>query len=166
MLDKGSGTNTSWWGRSESSIFYKWSTELNEGFHVHCILSRTTLQQVSMREMRGAIYGRKVKVKSLSHVWLFATSWTVAHQVPLSMEFFRQEYWSGLPFPSPGYLSNSGIEPGSSVLQADALPSEPPWKPCHRLIDHKCKGLFLSSLLCSIVLYVCFWVNTTLSWAR
>ena len=46
-----------------------------------------------------------------------------------SMEFYRQEYWSGLPFPSPGDLPNLGIEPGSPALQADALPSEPPGKP-------------------------------------
>ena len=52
------------------------------------------------------------------------TSWTVAHQAPLSMEFSRQEYWSGLPFPSPGDLPDTGIEPGSPTLQADALPSE------------------------------------------
>ena len=45
------------------------------------------------------------------------------------MEFSRQEYWSGLPFPSPGDLPNPGIEPGSPALQADALPSEPPGKP-------------------------------------
>ena len=45
-----------------------------------------------------------VKVKSLSHIRLFATPWTVAHQAPPSMEFSRQEYWSGLPFPSPGDL--------------------------------------------------------------
>ena len=51
---------------------------------------------------------------------------TVARQAPLSMGFSRQEYWSGLPFPSPGDLPNPGIEPGSPVLQADALPSEPP----------------------------------------
>ena len=68
----------------------------------------------------------KVKVKSLSHVRLFATLWTVAHQAPQSMEFFRQEYWSGLPFPSPEDLLNLGIEPGSPSLQADALLSEPP----------------------------------------
>ena len=48
---------------------------------------------------------------------------------PLSMESSRQEYWSGLPFPSPGDLPNSEIEPGSPVLQADSLPSEPPGKP-------------------------------------
>ena len=78
----------------------------------------------------------KVKVKSLSRVRLFATPWTAASQAPPSMGFPRQEYWSWLPFPSPGDLPNSGIEPGSPALQADALPSKPPGKPvqtnkCH-----------------------------------
>ena len=50
--------------------------------------------------------------------------WTVAHQASLSMEFSRQEYWSGLPFPSPGDLLDPGIEPGFPALQADSLPSE------------------------------------------
>jgi len=54
------------------------------------------------------------------------TPWTVAHQAPPSMEFSRQEYWSGLPFPSPGDLPNPGIKPRSPALQADALTSEPP----------------------------------------
>ena len=67
----------------------------------------------------------KVKVKSLSRVQLFATLWTVAYQVPPSMGFSRQEYWSGLPFPSPADLPNPGIEPGSPTLEADALTSEP-----------------------------------------
>ena len=58
----------------------------------------------------------KVKVKSLSRVRLFATPWTVGRQAPPSMEFSRQEHWSGLPFPSPGDLPNSGIEPGSPAL--------------------------------------------------
>ena len=72
----------------------------------------------------------KVKVKSLSRVQLFATSWTVAHQAPLSMGFSRQEYWSGLPFPFPGNLPNPGkIEPRSPKLQAGTLTSEPPGKP-------------------------------------
>ena len=52
----------------------------------------------------------------------FETPWTVAHQAPLSMEFFRQEYWSGLPFPSPGDLPDPGIETASPALQADSLP--------------------------------------------
>ena len=61
-----------------------------------------------------------------SHVLLFAIPWTVVHQAPLSMGFPRQEYWSGLPFPSPGDLPNPGIEPGSPELQADSLLSESP----------------------------------------
>ena len=79
----------------------------------------------------------KVKVKSLSHVRLFVTLGTVAYQVPPSMEFSRQEYWSGLPFPSLGDLPDPEIEPRSPALQADALPSEPPGKPVnHGLIIH------------------------------
>ena len=57
------------------------------------------------------------------------TLWTVALQAPLSMEFSRQEYWRGLPCPSPGDLLDPGIEPGSPALQADPLPSEPVGKP-------------------------------------
>ena len=53
-----------------------------------------------------------------SHVQLFATLWTVAHQTLLSMGFFRQEYWSGLPFPPPGYLPNPGVEPLSLMSPA------------------------------------------------
>ena len=70
------------------------------------------------------LFQMKLKVKLLSRVQLFATPWTVAYQAPLSMGFSRQEYWSGLPFPSPGDLPNPGIEPRSPALQADALPSE------------------------------------------
>jgi len=76
----------------------------------------------------------EVKVKSLSHVWLFATSWTIACQAPPSMGFSRQDYWSVLPFPSPGDLPVPEVEPRSPELQADSLPSEPPgnhhlWSP-------------------------------------
>ena len=53
----------------------------------------------------------------------------IAHQAPLSMGFSKQEYWSGLPFPSPGGLPDPGSEPGSPASEADALPSEPPGKP-------------------------------------
>ena len=67
----------------------------------------------------------KVKVKSLSRVRLFVTPWTVANQASPSIGFSRQEYWSGLPFFSPGYLPDPGIEPGSIALEADALTSEP-----------------------------------------
>ena len=68
------------------------------------------------------------EVKSLSRVWLFVTSWTVAYWTPPSMGFSRQEYWRGLPFPSPGELPDPGIKPRSPALRADALPSGPPGK--------------------------------------
>ena len=68
-------------------------------------------------------------MKLLGRVQLFATPWTVAYQAPPSMGFSRQEYWSGVPFPSPGDLSDPGIEPKSPSFQADALTSEPPGKP-------------------------------------
>ena len=69
-------------------------------------------------------------VRLLSCVRLFATPWTIAYQAPPSMGFSRQEYWSGLPFPSPGDLPNPGIEPRSPALRAGALPSEPQGSPC------------------------------------
>ena len=68
------------------------------------------------------------KVKSLSRVRLSGTLWTVAQQAPPFMGFSRQEYWSGLPFPSPGDLPDPGIEPGSPALEVDTLTSEPPGK--------------------------------------
>ena len=68
-------------------------------------------------------------MKSLNRVRLLVTPWTVAYQAPPSVGFSRQEYWSGLPFLSPEDLPDPGIEPGSSVLQADTLPSELPGNP-------------------------------------
>ena len=70
----------------------------------------------------------KVKVLVAQCVPLFAIPWTVAHHAPLSMEFFRQEYWSGQPFPSPGAFPKPSIEPESPPLQADSLPCKPPGK--------------------------------------
>ena len=69
-------------------------------------------------------------MKSESHTVVLdsETPWTAARQAPLSVEFSRQEYWSGLPCPSSGDLPKPGIEPGSPTLQADSLPSEPPGK--------------------------------------
>ena len=69
------------------------------------------------------------KVKSLSRIQLFVTPWTIAYQALPSMGFSRQEYWSGLPFSSPGDLPEPGIEPWSPAFQADTLTSEPPGKP-------------------------------------
>ena len=72
---------------------------------------------------------RKERKKMLSRVRLFVAPWTVAHQTPPSMGFSRQQYWSGLPFPSPGYLPDLVIGPRTPTMQADALLSEPPGKP-------------------------------------
>ena len=74
------------------------------------------------------------------HIWLLAVLWAVAHKTPLSMGFFREEYWSRLPCPSPGD-PNSGIKPASPALQVDSLPTEPPGKPRNGSKN-------LSSLLC------------------
>ena len=73
--------------------------------------------------------GMLCMLSRFSRVQLFATPWNVAHQAPLTMECFRQEYWSGVPFPTPGDLPNPGIEPESPTFQVDALTSEPPGKP-------------------------------------
>ena len=78
-------------------------------------------------QQRGC--GRVLVAKSCP---TFATPWTVACQASLFMGFSRQEYWSGLPFPSPGDLPNPGIEPGSPMLQVDSLPTEPPGRPIER----------------------------------
>ena len=67
-------------------------------------------------------------MKSLSRVRLLAIPWAVVYQASLSMGFSRQEYWSGLPFSSPGDIPDPGIKPWSPSLQADALTSEPPGK--------------------------------------
>ena len=84
-----------------------------------------------------------IEVKSVSRVWLFATPWTVAYKAPLSTELSRQEYWRGLPFPSPGDPPNPGIEPGSPASQADALPSESPGKPVLTILCNHHVGSYL-----------------------
>ena len=76
--------------------------------------------------------------------------WTVAYQVPPSMGFSRQEYWSGLPFPSPGDLPDPGIEPRSPAFQADALTSEPPGKPNWSIVDLQ----YCVSFRCMAVLFL------------
>ena len=102
--------------------------------------------EVNIRRALGAPHCRFPgflwsEVKSFSSVWPFTSPWTVAHKAPPSMEFSRQEYWSGLPFPSPGDLPNPGIEPRSPALQADALTSEPPGKPWFSVWESKFSDL-------------------------
>ena len=93
-------------------------------------------------------------VTHLCQVWHdFVTPWTVACQAPQFIAFSRQEYWSGLPFPSPGDFPNPGIGPGSLALQAGSLPSEPPGKPYgrwappnYKLVGNDTSGNCLPSL--------------------
>ena len=83
-----------------------------QGYFPHFYFRNVSLViQAQFDKLKG-----KGKVKSLSCVRLFVTPWTVAHQAPLSMEFSNQEYWSGLPFPSPADLPKPGIEPRSPAL--------------------------------------------------
>ena len=87
-----------------------------------------------------------VCAKSLSHVRLFTTPWTVAHKALLFMGFSRQEYWSGLPCPTPGDLPNPGIESASPVvpaLQKDSLPTEPPGKPIWTIGGYKSRQTWI-----------------------
>ena len=79
---------------------------------VHCSLLTLTLSP-------GFYFSCACMLSCFNHVWLFVTLWTVAHQAALSIGFSRQEYWSGLPFLSPGDLPNPGIKPRSPTLQAD-----------------------------------------------
>ena len=79
--------------------------------------------------------------ETLSHVQLLVTPWTVACQASVPMEFSRQEYWSGLPFPLPGVLPDPRMETGSPTLQADSLPSEPPGNPIsYRYLNFRIDG--------------------------
>ena len=110
-----------------SQVTSSWSSSLDprhhdvETCHFHCALFECLTHRIHEHSEK--------KMKSLSCVRLFVTPWTIAYQASLSMGFSRQEYWSGLPFPSPGDLPHPGIEPRSPALQAGALPSEPPEKP-------------------------------------
>ena len=88
---------------------------------------------------------------------LFASLWTVAGQDPLSVEFFRQEYWSGLPSPSPRDLSNPGIAPRSHVLQTDSVPSEPPGKPYLKILATPIEILVIPIIISNFILISYFY---------
>ena len=103
-----------------------------------------------------SISWKQSEMKSLSHVRIFATPWTIAYQVPPSMGFSRQECWSGLPFPCPGDLPNPG-KPGSLALQTDALPSQPSLKIKFYFLAEKSPNLIpvrlLILVLCSSFIF-------------
>ena len=85
-------------------------------------------------------------------------SWTVAYQAPLSVGFSKQEYWSGLPFPSPGDLPDPGIKPGSPALQADALPSKPPGNvPVYILLYFKHRSRMVRNFSSKSLLVILFY---------
>ena len=98
-----------------------------------------------------------VHAQSVHPIGLFATPWTVAHQVPLSLEFPRQEYWSKLPFPSPGDLPDPGIELMSPALADGFYNIEPPGKPMIILVSFTKEGKYNSFI------YVCVKVKVTQS---
>ena len=80
-----------------------------------------------------------------SHVWLFVTPWTIADQTLLSVGFSRQEYWNGLPFPSPGDLPDRGIKPTSPALAGGFFTTEPPGKPAMSAILSKWMSVYVHS---------------------
>ena len=106
---------------------------LTQGLNLH--LLRRQADSLRLSHQGSPSLCVKVKVKSLSRVRLFETPRAVVYQAPLFVGFSRQEYWSGLPFLSPGDLPNPGMEPRSPALQADALLSEPPGKPLSMCIE-------------------------------
>ena len=104
-------------------------------FHQHCRLP------ISLHLVQ---FSRSVMSNSV-------TPWNVAHQTPPSMGFYRQEYWSGLPFRCPGDLPGPGIEPWSSALQADTSPSEPPGLPYQMYDSHVFSWSLLNCLLIHLI---------------
>ena len=135
--------------RTRSMFLYLW-VKLTRAIHVWRIFTRSPfcdsaedniLPEITSEELAGGMMSSVLwseEMKYLSRVGLFATPWTVIYQALPSMGFSRQEYWSGLPFPSPRDLLNPGIEPGSPALQADALTSEPPGKPYCSIVFTTC----------------------------
>ena len=106
------------------------------------ILGKKTTGSITLLDFRLHYKAVAIKtvwseVKLLSRVQLFVTPWTVAYYASLSLGVSRQEYWSRLPFPSPGDLPNSGIKSRSPALWADSLPTEPPGKLLEHLVSSK-----------------------------
>ena len=108
-----------------------WATSLSLSQYIRNWISTTKADSLPLHHVGSLRWKwKKVKVKSVSHVQLCATPWTVAHQAPPSLGFSRQEHWSGLPFPSPGDFPNPGIKLMSPALAGGFFTTEPPdkWK--------------------------------------
>ena len=91
--------------------------------------AKTILRSPNLQKGDRSWISSSIAVAVLSHVQLFVAPWTAGCQASLSLEFPRQEYWSGLPFPPPGDLPNPGVEPASSALAGRFFTAEPPGKP-------------------------------------
>ena len=112
--------------------YIMWNAELDEAQAGIKILGRNINNLSYADDITFIAESKSSEVKLLSRVRLFATPWTVAHQAPPLMGFSRQEYWSGLPFPSPGDLLDPGIEPASlecPTLAGGFFTTVPPGKP-------------------------------------
>ena len=110
-------------------------SELQLGFlseRLHCLASKFNVR-ILKKFMYLVSFWLCWVIVVLSCVWFFVTLWTVACQAPLSLGLYKQEYWSGLPFLSPGDLPNPGIRPRSPAMQVNSSPSEPAGKSlcCH-----------------------------------
>ena len=111
-------------------VYSKWASLIAQSVKNLPAVQETQVQSLG----REDLLEKEMATHSSTLAW--KSPWTVAYQAaPPSMEFSRQEYWSGLPFSSPGDLPDSGTKPESPALQADALPSEPPGKPKNTGVD-------------------------------
>ena len=121
-----------WWGNCSASEPSWQDKSTKQGEKIAYLLPPSSLPPFNLSSMGSTACLFFMCAQALSSVWLFVTPWTVTQQVSLSMEFFRQECWSGLSFPSPGGLPDSGTEPTAPVSPALAgrfLTSVPPGKP-------------------------------------
>ena len=111
------------------------SLNLPAKFLFFFVCNRLDVSKEKKKSLETEVYVSGPLSLLLGHVWLFVTPWTIAHQAPQSLGFSRQEYCSGLPFPTPEDLPNPGIEPRSPTLQADSLPAESQGKPKNTGVD-------------------------------
>ena len=107
-----------------------WPFLANWPFWQHRMIESVLPMQENLRELSRSCYIQWWWLCFGRHVWLFVTSWNLAHRAPVFMRFPRQEYWNGLSLPSPGDLPDPGIETASLALQAYSFTAESPGKPC------------------------------------